>query len=296
MRGAGKGPSYPIVLLVPAVLISGWLFLTRFQPNEGRNQGTTSGKTQVPEPSNAQQTESRAVDPSPDAGAIRASATSTASGLPEQGPSVTPQTDVVTGVSAESRSFMDYLNQGNQELEQGRLESALGLYLQALEMEKEDEDVYFNLGVVMGRLGKVDESISCYKKALEIFPDYAEAYNNLGNQYVVKGNLDQASEAFTSALEVFPDYAIAENNLGNALGRQGKTMEAGEHFLRAVELDPSYVEARYNLGNAYALQNLFDLAREQFDSILQTDPGFAHAERALKALDKVQVDQSPKEP
>ncbi len=40
------------------------------------------------------------------------------------------------------------------------------------------------------RMGKLDEAIALYHQVIEINPNFAWAYNNLGDTLVKRGNLD----------------------------------------------------------------------------------------------------------
>ena len=57
-------------------------------------------------------------------------------------------------------------------------------FLEALNLNRNDPDMYFNLGLVNRALKKFDESISFYNKCLELDTLYVNALFNRGNVYL----------------------------------------------------------------------------------------------------------------
>ncbi len=181
----------------------------------------------------------------------------------------------------------ELINKGNELLRQNRYDEALKAYEEAKILLPEDEDVYYNLGIVLSRLGRTDDAISAYRRALEIFPDYAEAHNNLGNLLLREGNLNEALLHFNAAIAVLPDYAVAYNSLGITLRELGLIPQATEAFAKASSLDTNYWQARFNLAGVYMAQGKWDEAIVQYREVLRLQPEFAPAQDNLKqALEK----------
>ena len=65
--------------------------------------------------------------------------------------------------------------------------------------------------------GRVQEGIDEYQQALRLNPNYAEAYYNLGLALADAGQLELAIQNYRQALRLRPNNAEARNNLGNAL-------------------------------------------------------------------------------
>ncbi len=111
-----------------------------------------------------------------------------------------------------------------------------------------------NLGVTLAAQGKLEEAVRLYRQALELQPNAVEAHQNLGNELAAQGKLDEAVRHFERALQLQPNYPEAHNNLGVQLARRGRLDEAIPHWERALELKPGYAEARFNLGVTLAGQ------------------------------------------
>src|SRR6185503_14738217 len=60
----------------------------------------------------------------------------------------------------------ELLNVGTTLLEEGRVNDSILCYRRALELNAEDEETHFNLGVAHTRLGKLDQAARHYREAL----------------------------------------------------------------------------------------------------------------------------------
>lgn len=177
--------------------------------------------------------------------------------------------------------FITKVNRGSELLTQGKTEEALVILKEALQLNPDDEDVHYNLGLAYARLGKSEEAIGQYREALRIFPDYVEAHNNLGNLFARLGRNGEAIPHLEAAIKIMPDYASAHNNLGTALQRIGRTNEAYAAFKKAVEYKPDYWEAHLNIGGSALERGQLDEARTAFETVLRLRADFEPAKMGL---------------
>ncbi|MGC8989449.1 MAG: tetratricopeptide repeat protein [Verrucomicrobiia bacterium] len=181
----------------------------------------------------------------------------------------------------------ELINRGNELLRQNRNDEALQAYEEARTLLPQDEDVYYNLGIVLTRLGRTEDAIKAYQRALELFPNYAEAHNNLGNLLLRAGNLNDALVHFNAAIAILPDYAVAYNSLGIALRELGLIPQAAEAFLKASSLDTNYWQAKFNLAGIYMSQSKWDEAIGAYREVLRLQPEFTPAQDNLRqAMEK----------
>lgn len=186
------------------------------------------------------------------------------------------------------------VTEGNQFLAQGKYAEAAARYEQATQIEPGDEDVHYNLAIVLARLGKTEEAKKHYVEALQIFPDHGDAHNNLANLLMREKKLPEAADHFREAVRTMPDNAAFHNNLGTALGLQGKTADAGGEFAAAVKLKPDFVEARVNLANACLAQGRVEEAVAQLNEALRLRPDFQPAIQTMeRARQKQGLRSSP---
>jgi tetratricopeptide (TPR) repeat protein len=192
--------------------------------------------------------------------------------------------------------FINRVNHGNELLAQGKPAEAVQVLTEAVQLNPQDEDVHYNLGLALTRLGKLDEAIQEYKEALRIFPEYAEAHNNLGNVLVRAGRTEEGVAHLERAIKIMPDYASAHNNLGTALQKAGRTNDSLMYFREAVKLKPDYWQAHFNLGAGFLQEGRIIEARGEFETVLRLQPGFEPASKALEAIGAPPTGTAPARP
>ena len=60
-------------------------------------------------------------------------------------------------------------------------DTAIQAYKNAVTLNPNLTDAYFNMGITLAKQGKLDEALTAYKKTVALDPDYVEAYNNMSN-------------------------------------------------------------------------------------------------------------------
>jgi len=160
----------------------------------------------------------------------------------------------------------------------GQHNESADAYRQAIVLQPENSELFFQLGNTLMKLGKFLEAANAFGTASLLKPNepkYLEA----------SGIAQYRLSAFTEAQEYF-EKALAKDSqngqvffyLGNihALGNQdAKT--AVQYYRSAVELMPDLPNGHLNLGNAYLLLQLPDSAITQYRLELQRDPRSASA-------------------
>jgi len=107
--------------------------------------------------------------------------------------------------------------------------------------------VQMNLGDALAKTGRSDDAMLHYDEAIRLQPNYADAYYNRGTVLLVNGHVDEAIADWTKALEMRPDDADAHTGLGNALLQKGSLREAIAQYLTALALAPEDPHSRNNL-------------------------------------------------
>jgi Tetratricopeptide repeat len=98
------------------------------------------------------------------------------------------------------------------------------------------------------RVGKLDEAIALYRQVIEINPHFAWAYHNLGDTLVKRGNLDEAVACYSESLKVNPNSAWLLYSFGEALAQQGDLEAAVEYLQKAIEIKPDFYKFYNCLG------------------------------------------------
>ncbi len=156
------------------------------------------------------------------------------------------------------------------------------------------------LGVLYTKIGEKQKSTDAYHNALLINPDYAEAYFNLGNSLFHQGLFEEAEKAFAKAAKLQPKNAKNFFNLAHVHNQQGNIKEAENDLKTAVNLDENYAEAFHLLAQIYHKKGAANLALSNFEKSIRSKPDYpeaynnmsnvlwdlGRAEDAIEALDR----------
>ena len=98
---------------------------------------------------------------------------------------------------------------------EGKIREALRL------LENRDSDALFSLGVILSEAGKDDESIDAYKQSVELNADDAELCYNLGIKLGARGDKKGEMTMYAKATQVDPKFGGAWLNWGTTLAELG---------------------------------------------------------------------------
>ena len=94
-----------------------------------------------------------------------------------------------------SFNFPDpYFHLGNYYFQTNNPEKAEKYYLDAIKIDQNNPDFFFNLAILKYSKGLIDEAINLYKKCLDINPSYTKSLKYLGNIYKDKKEFRRALE------------------------------------------------------------------------------------------------------
>ena len=193
------------------------------------------------------------------------------------------------------------LDLGNKRRQADDVKVAIEYYQQAIAMQPDLADAYYNLGLARQKQGKWDEAIACYQEARELQPDnreaevslanalhvqgklpseeqarYAAINLDLGNKHKQAGDVKVAIEYYRQAITMQPDLADAHYNLGLALQTKGKWEEAIACYQKARELQPDSIEAEVSLANALYAQGKLPSEEQVRYATINLDLGNKH--------------------
>jgi len=97
----------------------------------------------------------------------------------------------------------------------------------------------YNDGVDAHNAGRIEEAVALYTEAIELDPNLVNAYVNRSAAYGALGRLDEALDDATKAIEWEPkddSLTQAYGNRANALTGLGRFEEAEADFAKACEL------------------------------------------------------------
>ncbi len=158
----------------------------------------------------------------------------------------------------------------------GRHDQAVELIGQAI--KRAQDPIYFsNLGIALKHLGRTGDAIAAYREAIRIRPDYADAFYNYGNALKELKRLDEALASYDTALALRPDNAAAFHNRGLVLQELKRPGDALASLEKALALKPDYAEAFFNRGLVLQQQERLDEALASFDQAVAFKPDYAEA-------------------
>ena len=131
-----------------------------------------------------------------------------------------------------------------------RHQEAIADYTQAITINPQYADAYYNRGVAKSALGDKAGAIADYNQAITINPQDAKTYYNRGNAKFVLGDKAGAIADYNQAITINPQYADAYNNRGNAKSELGDKAGAIADYSKAITINPQLAPAYNNRGNA----------------------------------------------
>lgn len=163
------------------------------------------------------------------------------------------------------------LTQAWQALQDGRLETARGLYQRLLQQEPRNVDALLGMAAVMARSNAPGEAGRFYLRALDVEPKNAFAQAGLVS---VLGGADPAgSEARLRQLLAEQPAAFLHFALGNLYAARGRWSEAQQAYFDACRLEPDNPDYAFNLAVS-------------LEQISQPGPALTYYRRALALQQK----------
>lgn len=128
------------------------------------------------------------------------------------------------------------LNIGHRNYELGDYTEAIKYLNKAAELDGQNPEIFYLLGVCKSQLQLNKEAIQDYDLALAIDPTYAEVYFEKGYSLFVTGKLEEAIEAFDQSIILKPDNSVAYVNRGSVKCILGDKEGAMADWKKAEEL------------------------------------------------------------
>ncbi|MCL2923759.1 MAG: tetratricopeptide repeat protein [Trichodesmium sp. MAG_R04] len=127
------------------------------------------------------------------------------------------------------------------------------------------------------RVGKLDKAIALYHQVIEINPNFTWAYNNLGDAFVKQGNIDNAVAFYSQSLKNNSNSAWLYYCLGEALAKQGDLETAVKYLQKAIDTKPNFYKFYNSLGQVLTEQGNFDEAIANYQKATELNSEVAHS-------------------
>jgi len=179
-----------------------------------------------------------------------------------------------------------FFNQGNDSLDQKRIESALGLYLKAINLDDSFADAYSKTAEAYFMAGlqhkttknqkMQDEMFSqantYLKKALDIDADNGEAHFVLGLMADEKGKLDEAISEMEKAEAQGVSSFVFHSSLGYLYNSKEEAGKSIEQYRKAIALKSDDAKTLFNLGELYFAVGNYEKAVSYYSELLKYEP------------------------
>lgn len=184
---------------------------------------------------------------------------------------------------------VDFQQQAEVYLTQGRLEDAIAICTQALQQNPNSAQAYKILGKVLQTQGKLEEAKQHYETAISLQPNFAEAFANLGTLYSSWQQWDRALDCYQQAIALQPNFAGAYRNLARVLSQSGKPEEATDYWYLALTLQGEIAaEPYFDLGNTLKEHNKLEKAVICYRRALYLNPSYYAAYCQLAEIEASQ--------
>jgi protein O-GlcNAc transferase len=162
-------------------------------------------------------------------------------------------------------------------LQQGNLEEADKLFMQAHVFDEQNIDVLNLLGIRAYQKSDNQNALKFLQRADKLAPHSAHTLSNLGLVYIALSEFQSALKFFDQAIACDANIPETHNNRGNALKGLNRTQEALSAYQQALLLRPNYGEALSNQGVIFLDQGYPDKAVPLFERALEANPNLATA-------------------
>jgi tetratricopeptide (TPR) repeat protein len=198
---------------------------------------------------------------------------------------VPPREDpLMAAVQSLSGGILPLLAKAKAAAAAGRLQEAVDLHVEAIELDPEQEQTHINLISLYGQLKQFDKAEEHYRAAVARNPNREEAHYNYAVLLSAQGRLPEAVAAYRKALALNSSHAEAHNNLGYLLAQQRKFDEALAHAKKALESKPDYPQAHFNAGMIFMQRGESEKAIQHLKAAIR--PNDPNAPRYLQGLAK----------
>ncbi|XP_030632534.1 protein O-mannosyl-transferase TMTC3 [Chanos chanos] len=174
-----------------------------------------------------------------------------------------------------------YISRGELLLKMNKPTEAKDAYLRALELDRTNADLWYNLAIVNIEMKEPSEALRNFDRALDLNPRHKLALFNSALLMQESGEAKfrpEANRRFLTYVEEEPNDANGYFNLG-MLAMDANENVAAEHWMRrAIELQPGFRSALFNLALLYSQ------SQRELDALPVLDDLLAHHPEHVKGL------------
>ena len=154
---------------------------------------------------------------------------------------------------------------------QKRLDEAVSVYDQALQIDDTNALGWQGHGLTQGLRAKHQEALASFERALKLDASLVTSWNGKGAALSALRHPGEALAAFEHVLELDQNNAVAWNGKGAVLSALGRPNQALKAFEQALDIDPQLAQAWNNKGLVLLQQKRHQEALKAFEQALTYD-------------------------
>ncbi|MFH1569782.1 MAG: tetratricopeptide repeat protein [Gemmatimonadota bacterium] len=163
-------------------------------------------------------------------------------------------------------------NQGVVLAAQGRDDTAIARFRQAVELMPTHGGALGNLVSLLLKQGRTDEALPLAGQLVGMYPDYPNFQMYLAVAYLNRGDLAAARARFEAILSLRAGDPMAHYQLGVISEREGDEAAAGGHYERAIARYGAFPEARCALGRLRYRERRYPEAQVHLEQAVAAQP------------------------
>jgi tetratricopeptide (TPR) repeat protein len=174
-------------------------------------------------------------------------------------------------MAGRSSRLRQQYNAGLRYLKAGKLESAIGKFVAALQTQPDDSDTLLALAEAFFRADNTEEAVNTLRHATRVAPG-ATVWFHLGIGLREAGLLEEAEAAYHQSLQFEPNAPDVHYSLANVLRQREQPEEAIEEYRTALRLNPGFADAMNNCALAYQDLQRYAEAVDHLRACVELDP------------------------
>ncbi|MDC7224072.1 MAG: tetratricopeptide repeat protein [Spirochaetales bacterium] len=155
-------------------------------------------------------------------------------------------------------------------------QEALECYMAAAELDRENNEIWFEMGSCLYSLGNYAKALECGLTSLKINSSHKKAWFNCGLSLSMLNEDERARTFYTEALKIDSEYGMAYFARANTYYFLEDYAEAIKDYTEALVHLPEYSreveESHYYRALCYEKIDSFDFARVDYNWVLQQSP------------------------
>ncbi len=172
-------------------------------------------------------------------------------------------------------------NMGYLSYQGGHKKEALKWYLEAAKHDKNDPNLYYNIGSIYEELKRPKEAEEYLRLAVNLKQDDIEGRLRLGQSLFKKGNLAEAKGYLQEVLQKDPGHPEALTLLAHIAEKEGDKEALREVYEKILSREPKNTTVLFNLGVMEAEKGNLEKAVTYFEKLVAIDPKDAQARESL---------------